>query len=75
MTPKKYLSGTLSAELQDRERQHDQDRETGDEARQNQMMAVFVLQPKRLIKKHDFKSLTVDGEKRDPHEPERASCR
>src|SRR5690242_3435288 len=35
------------------------------------MMTVFVLQPERLVKKHDFESLTVDGKKRNPHKPKK----
>src|SRR5687767_9201198 len=35
-------------------------------------MAVLVLEPERLVKEHDFKSLTIDGEKRNPHQTENA---
>ena len=70
MTPKKYLSGTLTPSFKIANVSTTKTARPATKPDKNQMMAVFVLQPKRLIKKHDLKSLTVDGEKRNPHESE-----
>src|SRR5687768_11724172 len=71
----KILERHAQAELEDREGRREQRDDTRSEAAEDRVVTVFVLQPERLIEKHDLESFPVHREERDADQAENTPAR
>ena len=70
MAPKKYFSGMRKPSLRIAKITTRRAARPATNPQITGSMIVFVLQPERLIKQHDFKRFSIHGEERDTHETE-----